>query len=98
EAVEQAVPLFGFEEPAELGPVGGKVGLGEPLAEGFQSLFFRGLVHLNAAKTLFGLIQQVHRVTSQCQASRSFSRIGTVSRSPGRDNRLTMGQPSCYIC
>ena len=57
ETVEQAGPLLLFDEPLELRPVGGEVGLGEPLPQVLEGLVLEGGVGVDRLEALGGLSQ-----------------------------------------
>src|SRR5215813_8064864 len=65
EAIKQAEPLLRLDEPLELWAVGGELGPGQPLSEKLQCLFLKGRVRLDRLKTLPGLLQQLHDLSSQ---------------------------------
>ena len=51
EAIEQAGPLLLLDQPFELRPIGGELGLGEPLAQVLEGLFLGGSVDLDGLET-----------------------------------------------
>ena len=65
EAVEQAGPLAGLDQPFQLRPVGGEVRLGQPRTQVLQRLFLERGVGLGALKTLASLGEQVHEGESR---------------------------------
>ena len=48
----------------QLRPIGGELGIGQPLTEELERLFLEGGVRFDAAKSLGGLGQQLHSATS----------------------------------
>ena len=63
-AVEQAWPLLAPDQPFQLRPVRGELGLGQPLAQVFQRLPLEAGVGVDPFEPFDDLAQQIHEGTS----------------------------------
>src|SRR5262249_9015348 len=90
EAVEQAGPLFGLDEPFQLRPVGGELWLDKPLTQMGKGLFLDGIVHFDGTKSALGMGQQIHdlprRTAGMNSQGKRPRKSATVSRGVKGDN------------